>query len=174
MGHKTGLWGDIAAFSFYPTKRLACLGDGEMIVTGDTGLAERATMLREFGWHDRYVSECSGLNSRLDELQAAILCEKLRYLEQENGDRRVVASIYDNRLKDAQLRYPCAILRPYMFTISMWCGIGNGMTFGRSSADVASGRLYTTRCPFICSRRIAAGCPPLETCTIVKGLRQEY
>lgn len=103
---KTGAWGDIAAFSFYPTKNLAALGDGGMIVTNDPELAERARLLREYGWRERYVSELPGLNSRLDELQAAILRVKLRYLEQENERRRILAGTYDEALKDSRLQLP--------------------------------------------------------------------
>lgn len=106
QGRKTGAWGDMAAFSFYPTKNLGALGDGGMIVTNDPELAERARLLREYGWRERYVSELPGLNSRLDEIQAAILRVKLRYLEQENERRRVLAAAYDETLKDTSLQLP--------------------------------------------------------------------
>ena len=75
---KTGSFGAAAAFSFYPTKNLGALGDGGAIATNDRGIAERARLLREYGWKARYVSEVPGMNSRLDELQAAILRVKLR------------------------------------------------------------------------------------------------
>ena len=105
-GRKTGSWGDIAAFSFYPTKNLGGIGDGGMVVTNDSKLAKRAKLLREYGWEKRYVSECPGLNSRLDELQAAVLRVKLHYLEQENECRRRLAAMYDSALKVTRLRLP--------------------------------------------------------------------
>ena len=105
-GRKTGSWGDIAAFSFYPTKNLGGIGDGGMVVTNDSKLAKRAKLLREYGWEKRYVSEFPGLNSRLDELQAAVLRVKLHYLEQDNECRRRLAALYDSALKVTSLRLP--------------------------------------------------------------------
>ena len=103
---RTGTWGDIAAFSFYPTKNLGALGDGGMIVTNDSRLAEQARMLREYGWKKRYISEIPGRNSRLDELQAAILRVRLRYLEADNQRRRFLAGQYNEALADTCLRLP--------------------------------------------------------------------
>lgn len=106
---KTGAWGDIAAFSFYPTKNLGAIGDGGIVVTDDPELAERARLLREYGWRQRYVSDFPGLNSRLDELQAAILRMKLRYLDEENRKRQALAVIYDGMLSSTSLTLPtCA------------------------------------------------------------------
>ena len=108
-GSKVGTFGDAAGFSFYPTKNLGALGDGGAIVTNDAEVAERVLLLREYGWRERYVSEVQGFNSRLDELQAAILRVKLKYLDQENARRREIARIYDEQLKPAALRTPvCA------------------------------------------------------------------
>src|SRR4030095_5817662 len=81
----TRQWGHIAAFSFYPTKNLGALGDGGAVVTNDPRLAEQARLLREYGWRERYVSDFPGLNTRLDELQAALLRVKLRHLAEENA-----------------------------------------------------------------------------------------
>jgi len=89
-----GAWGDVACFSFYPTKNLGALGDGGMVITDDARLAERIRLLRQYGWRERYVSEVSGLNSRLDELQAAVLRVKLCHLEEENERRRALARLY--------------------------------------------------------------------------------
>jgi dTDP-4-amino-4,6-dideoxygalactose transaminase len=104
--HKTGALGDIAAFSFYPTKNLGALGDGGAVVTIDPALAEQARLLREYGWRERYVSAIPGLNSRLDELQAAILRVKLRYLDAENTRRRQLAQRYGKALAGAEVRLP--------------------------------------------------------------------
>jgi dTDP-4-amino-4,6-dideoxygalactose transaminase len=109
QGRKAGTWGDMAAFSFYPTKNLGALGDGGAVVSNTADLAERARLLREYGWRQRYVSEFPGMNSRLDELQAAILRVKLRYLEQENGRRRELARAYETALSPTSLRLPQAL-----------------------------------------------------------------
>lgn len=103
---KTGTWGHIAAFSFYPTKNLGAIGDGGMVVTDAPDLAERTRLLREYGWRQRNVSDFPGLNSRLDELQAAILRVKLRYLDEENRKRQALATIYDQILSSTSLTLP--------------------------------------------------------------------
>jgi dTDP-4-amino-4,6-dideoxygalactose transaminase len=105
-GIKVGVFGDAAAFSFYPTKNLGALGDGGAVVTNDAEVAERVGLLREYGWRERYVSDLPGFNSRLDELQAAILRVKLKYLDEENARRREIARIYDDRLASTSLRLP--------------------------------------------------------------------
>ena len=93
-GKSVGSIGVAAAFSFYPTKNLAALGDAGMVVTGDAHAAEQARLLRMYGWRQRYVSDIEGWNSRMDELQAAILRVKLRQLSQDNARRRHIAQIY--------------------------------------------------------------------------------
>jgi dTDP-4-amino-4,6-dideoxygalactose transaminase len=104
---KAGALGSrLAAFSFYPTKNLGALGDGGAVVTDDPEIAARVRLLRQYGWRQRYVSELPGMNSRLDELQAAVLRVKLRYLDQENLRRREIAGAYDACLADTPLRLP--------------------------------------------------------------------
>jgi dTDP-4-amino-4,6-dideoxygalactose transaminase len=103
---RVGGWGHIAAFSFYPTKNLGALGDGGAVVTNDSQLAEQVRLLREYGWQERYVSALSGMNSRLDEIQAAILRVKLAYLDQENSQRRELARLYDDLLAATPLTLP--------------------------------------------------------------------
>jgi dTDP-4-amino-4,6-dideoxygalactose transaminase len=105
-GLKVGVFGDAAAFSFYPTKNLGALGDGGAVVTNDALVAEQVGLLREYGWRERYVSDVAGFNSRLDELQAAVLRVKLKYLDEENARRREIARIYDDRLATTSLRLP--------------------------------------------------------------------
>ncbi len=97
-GQKAGTFGDVAAFSFYPTKNLGALGDGGAVVTKDAQLADRLRALRTYGWRERYISEIAGMNSRLDEMQAAILRVKLRYLDTDNRRRRQIARRYDDLL----------------------------------------------------------------------------
>jgi dTDP-4-amino-4,6-dideoxygalactose transaminase len=105
-GIRTGAHGDIACFSFYPTKNLGAIGDGGMVATNDVALAERARLLREYGWAERYVSHISGRNSRLDELQAAILRVKLRCLDEDNQKRAQIAQKYSEGLSDCGLILP--------------------------------------------------------------------
>jgi dTDP-4-amino-4,6-dideoxygalactose transaminase len=105
-GVRTGCWGRMAAFSFYPTKNLGALGDGGAVVTNDPVLNTRVRELREYGWRERYVSHEPGMNSRLDELQAAILRVKLRHLDIENARRRELASAYQRALAQSGLTLP--------------------------------------------------------------------
>ena len=104
---KAGALGSqLAAFSFYPTKNLGALGDGGAVVADDPELAAQVRLLRQYGWRQRYVSELPGMNSRLDELQAAILRVKLRYLDQENGRRQEIARSYNTVLAETPLLLP--------------------------------------------------------------------
>jgi dTDP-4-amino-4,6-dideoxygalactose transaminase len=103
---KVGAWGDIACFSFYPTKNLGAIGDGGAITTNDQELADKVRYLREYGWAERNVSTIPGWNSRLDELQAAILRVKLRFLDTDNNRRREIAALYDELLVDSDLVLP--------------------------------------------------------------------
>ena len=105
-GKRVGGFGAAAAFSFYPTKNLGAFGDGGAIVTNDTGIADRARALREYGWRDRYISADAGVNSRLDELHAAMLRVKLRYLDAENERRRQIALAYRVALEGSALSLP--------------------------------------------------------------------
>ncbi len=103
---RLGGFGDIAAFSFYPTKNLGAVGDGGMVTTDDDGLAQRVASLREYGWRERYVSDIAGMNSRLDPLQAAILGVKLAHLDADNARRAAVARRYDAGLAVSGLVLP--------------------------------------------------------------------
>jgi dTDP-3-amino-3,4,6-trideoxy-alpha-D-glucose transaminase len=107
-GKRVGQWGDLACYSFYPTKNLGGLGDGGAVVTNDATLAENIRLLREYGWAERYVSRISGMNSRLDELQAAVLRIKLRTLDESNASRRRLAARYDELLPGCGLTLPKA------------------------------------------------------------------
>jgi dTDP-4-amino-4,6-dideoxygalactose transaminase len=108
---RTGTFGDLAAFSFYPTKNLGAFGDGGLVATNDAGLRERLVGLREYGWRDRYVSAFPGTNSRLDALQAAILSVKLSRLDADNERRRVIAARYSAGLAALGLGLPTAASR---------------------------------------------------------------
>jgi dTDP-4-amino-4,6-dideoxygalactose transaminase len=99
-----GSWGDAGCFSFYPTKNLGAFGDGGMVVTNDGQLADRVRRLRNGGQVNRYVHEEVGFNSRLDELQAAVLRVKLSRLSEWNRRRRELAELYCRLLEGTPLR----------------------------------------------------------------------
>ena len=105
-GKAAGSFGDIACFSFYPTKNLGALGDGGMAVTNDPALAAALREVREYGWRERYVSARGGINSRLDPIQAAVLGVKLRSLEADNARRQAVAERYDTGLTALPVALP--------------------------------------------------------------------
>ena len=106
QGRPVGSWGDAAAFSFYPTKNLGAIGDGGAIITHQADLAERLRRLRQYGWRERYISDTPGYNSRLDELQAAILRVKLRHLADSNMARHRLADQYALALHPLPLVLP--------------------------------------------------------------------
>src|SRR5690606_18368948 len=95
-----GTFGDAGAFSFFPTKTLGAFGDGGMIITNDDKVAEIARMLRTHGSKRKYYNEMIGYNSRLDEVQAAMLRIKLRHLDGANEGRRAAAARYRELLSD--------------------------------------------------------------------------
>ncbi len=106
QGQRVGTFGDVAAFSFYPTKNLGAYGDGGAVVTNDARLAEKVKLLRQYGWRTRYESETSGVNTRLDELQAAILRVKLKHLDAWNAARRERAAMYTELLPNKRVHPP--------------------------------------------------------------------
>jgi len=105
-GKKVGSFGIAGCFSFYPTKNLGAIGDGGMLVTNNKEVFENTKIIRQYGWKERYISEVQGINSRLDELQAAILRIKLKYLQQSNLQRQKIARFYFDNLSDTHLFLP--------------------------------------------------------------------
>lgn len=99
-GRRVGSLGHAAGFSFYPSKNLGALGDGGAVTTNDDELAEKVRLLRNYGSRKKYYNEVKGVNSRLDNLQAAFLREKLKYLEESNARRRLVAESYLDYLRN--------------------------------------------------------------------------
>lgn len=105
-GRRVGSIGDAAAFSFYPTKNLGAFGDGGLVATRDAVVAERLRAMRQYGWNASRVSQMPGVNSRLDELHAAMLRVRLGYLDSDNARRVQIAGQYDALLADSSLFLP--------------------------------------------------------------------
>lgn len=105
-GRKTGSLGDAAGFSFYPGKNLGALGDAGAVTTNDDELADVVRALGNYGSRKKYENEYQGLNSRLDEIQAAFLSVKLKYIDQENQARREIAASYFANIKNPEITLP--------------------------------------------------------------------
>ncbi len=112
---RVGSMGDLGCFSFYPTKNLGALGDGGSIVTSDSHLSKQLIRLRHYRWDENRVSQINGYNSRLDEIQAAVLRVKLKYLDKDNSKRAKLAKIYEKELGHLPLETPS--LRPSSFHV---------------------------------------------------------
>jgi dTDP-4-amino-4,6-dideoxygalactose transaminase len=141
-GRKAGTWGDLAAFSFYPTKNLGAMGDGGAVTGMDSSLLAQVRLLRQYGWRSRYVSESHGRNSRLDEIQAAILRIRLIQLDADNQLRSDLADRYRAGLQRLSLQLPSTAsgrvhvwhqfvvrtkhrdaLKSYLDELSVGCGV---------------------------------------------------
>ncbi len=105
-GQITGSFGISGCFSFYPTKNLGAFGDAGAVVTDDKEFADKLRMMRNYGSHVRYYNEIEGLNSRLDEMQAAFLRIKLKYINALNEERKRLATVYDNGIKNDKIILP--------------------------------------------------------------------
>ncbi len=116
-GRKAGSLGDAAGFSFYPGKNLGAFGDGGAVTTQDTDLAEKIRMLRNYGSKQKYHNETQGTNSRLDEIQAALLRVKLKHLDEWNARRNQLATFYTEHLASLP-----ALTLPYVpdYANSVW------------------------------------------------------
>jgi dTDP-3-amino-3,4,6-trideoxy-alpha-D-glucose transaminase len=106
-GRRAGTIGEAGALSFYPTKNLGALGDGGAVLTGSDEIASRVRQLRNGGQSEKYRHDLPGTNSRLDEMQAAVLRVGLRHLREWNQRRRALAALYSAELAGAALRLPC-------------------------------------------------------------------
>jgi len=190
-GRKVGTFGDLAAFSFYPTKNLGALGDGGAVFTRDEKLAAQVRLLRQYGWRERYISEIPGRNSRLDELQAAILRVKLRYLDAENSVRRSLAQRYFERLQGTALRLPETAagsthvfhqftvrtakrdaLRAYLHERGIGCGVLYPMPVHRQPA-FADPSLALPETERACAEVLCLPCHPAVTTTDVDRVSDE-
>lgn len=105
-GKKAGNWGNAAGFSFYPGKNLGALGDAGAITTNDAELAHTLRALRNYGSHEKYKNLFKGVNSRLDEIQAAMLSVKLKHLDEDTAHRRLVANLYTRGITNTAIGLP--------------------------------------------------------------------
>jgi dTDP-4-amino-4,6-dideoxygalactose transaminase len=105
-GKRAGAWGDAGAFSFYPGKNLGALGDAGAITTSDDKLRDTLIAIRNYGSHEKYKNKYRGVNSRLDEIQAAMLNVKLRYIENDISARRIIANKYLNEINNKFINLP--------------------------------------------------------------------
>jgi len=105
-GKTTGTFGDIGCFSFYPTKNLGAFGDGGAIVTDNEKIADKIRMLRNYGSRKKYYNEIEGVNSRLDEMQAALLNVKLSHYIELRSEREKIAQKYLNEIKNPKIILP--------------------------------------------------------------------
>ena len=150
----TGGLGTTAAFSFYPTKNLGAYGDGGAVATGDAWQAERLRQLRQYGWSRRDFAEREGWNSRLDEIQAAILRVKLATLGTENERRRQIADRYDAAFEELPLRR--LSVRPgtrpsrHLYPVRVRTA---ATPFRRTSPPAGSRPAFTIPCRYTSSRR---------------------
>jgi dTDP-4-amino-4,6-dideoxygalactose transaminase len=119
-GIKTGALGDAAGFSFYPGKNLGALGDAGAVTTKDGQLAEVVRALGNYGSKQKYVNEYQGLNSRMDEIQAAFLSVKLKYLDAENQKRREIAQYYIENIKHPDIILPTLNFEPSTLNSHVW------------------------------------------------------
>lgn len=106
---RTGSLGDAAGHSFYPGKNLGALGDGGAVTTNDKDLADTIRALANYGSHKKYVFDYCGRNSRLDEVQAAVLDVKLKYLDEDNAKRQRIAALYYDNIKNPNIMLPMRI-----------------------------------------------------------------
>ena len=120
QGKKAGNWGDAAGFSFYPGKNLGALGDAGAVTTNDAELATMLKALRNYGSHEKYKNLVPGVNSRLDEIQAAMLDVKLKYLDQETQHRRHIASLYLNGIKNPLIQLPLGDVNAESYMQHVW------------------------------------------------------
>ncbi|MNT12973.1 dTDP-3-amino-3,6-dideoxy-alpha-D-galactopyranose transaminase [compost metagenome] len=122
-GIRTGNLGDAAGFSFYPGKNLGALGDSGAITTKDAELAKVVRALANYGSAQKYVNQYQGLNSRMDEIQAAFLSVKLRHIDEENGRRQEIATYYLENIKNDNIVLPLFDIKEghvwHLFVISV-------------------------------------------------------
>ncbi|MCS4300076.1 MULTISPECIES: DegT/DnrJ/EryC1/StrS family aminotransferase [Acinetobacter] len=119
-GKKAGNWGDASGFSFYPGKNLGALGDAGAVTTNDEELAQMLRALRNYGSHEKYKNLVPGVNSRLDEIQAAMLDVKLKFLDKEIEHRRKIASLYLEKINNPLIELPLSNINAEKYQQHVW------------------------------------------------------
>lgn len=119
-GKKAGSWGHASGFSFYPGKNLGALGDAGAVTTNDGELAQMLRSLRNYGSHEKYKNLVPGVNSRLDEIQAAMLDVKLKFLEKEVEHRRLIANLYLNKIDHPLITLPLTKIDATEYKQHVW------------------------------------------------------
>ncbi|RKG36794.1 DegT/DnrJ/EryC1/StrS family aminotransferase [Acinetobacter rongchengensis] len=119
-GRKAGNWGDASGFSFYPGKNLGALGDAGAVTTNDQELAQMLRALRNYGSHEKYKNLVPGVNSRLDEIQAAMLDVKLKFLDIETQHRRKIANLYLTEIKNPLIKLPLENINAEEYQQHVW------------------------------------------------------
>ncbi|GIM52673.1 aminotransferase [Capnocytophaga cynodegmi] len=119
-GRKAGNWGDASGFSFYPGKNLGALGDAGAITTNDENLYNMLKALRNYGSHQKYHNLVTGVNSRLDEIQAAMLSVKLKYLDKETAHRRKIANLYLKEIQNPLIKLPLKDVNAENYSQHVW------------------------------------------------------
>lgn len=119
-GRKAGNWGDASGFSFYPGKNLGALGDAGAITTNDENLYNMLKALRNYGSHQKYHNLVTGVNSRLDEIQAAMLSIKLKYLDKETAHRRKIANLYLKEIQNPLIKLPLKDVNAENYSQHVW------------------------------------------------------
>lgn len=120
QGTKAGNWGDASGFSFYPGKNLGALGDAGAVTTNDAELATMLKALRNYGSHEKYKNLVPGVNSRLDEIQAAMLDIKLKFLNEEIQHRRQIANLYLTGIKNPNIELPLTDINAETYEQHVW------------------------------------------------------
>lgn len=119
-GKKAGNWGDASGFSFYPGKNLGALGDAGAVTTNNEELAQMLRALRNYGSHEKYKNLVPGVNSRLDEIQAAMLDIKLKFLDKETQHRRKIANLYLTEIRNSLINLPLSGVNAEEFQKHVW------------------------------------------------------
>lgn len=119
-GKKAGNWGDASGFSFYPGKNLGALGDAGAVTTNNKELAQMLRALRNYGSHEKYKNLVPGVNSRLDEVQAAVLDVKLKFLDQEVEHRRKIAGLYLEKINNPLIELPLSNINAEEYKQHVW------------------------------------------------------
>ena len=145
---KVGTFGDFGCFSFFPSKNLGAYGDGGLIISNNIEYAEKISMLRNHGSNRRYYHDIVGFNSRLDEIQAAILRVKLQHIDRFNHLRKNVATQYNSQIKNSGVTLPQLVIIMITCFINTRFSTTIEMNYNRTCTKMALVQLYTTQYPF--------------------------